>query len=243
MVTTIYPNSHISQQTLPHIVQQPYRPLLLVEGNDDDVETMLRGMVRKDDGGYIPFVSGSTEEAIEILGDIPLFNGFAMKPLPEALLRGVLSPLTGFNYELASTGLFYLVPGLLGHAGRIRTSYCGLKLLDHWASLNKRFAPFVDAFASDDVRKDIAADCHTLAMGKMPKWIKDDIEKANKIWNRYSGKVSRKKAIEERRLQVELARMYAQQRHNSLTGTAPTTYTSTTAAPSTLFSSLFGTKI
>jgi len=176
------------------------------EGHNAEIEKRLRSLI-PDKPIITDFVSASADDVIQVLGDTDPMFGRSLTSLAEALLSCAPDPRSGYHYQLTWTGLFFQMPKVFAMPDRIGTSYVGLALLDHWAAKDKRFAPYVDAYIDEEVRKRIAADCFAFGMGHMPKWIKDAIAHGEKLRRRWEQKEAQRQAVEmERRRQEEMAR-------------------------------------
>jgi len=149
----------------------------------------------------------NVEDVIETCGDHnPIYNGVP-DALAETLLQCAAYGRYGEQSVLVTTGLFYLIPQMYGKTFRIRTTYCGLALLDHWAKLYEPFSPFVDCYVNEEAREAIAADSFDLANGYMPGWIKNEMAEAEVERRLHETKVM--KHLEEQR---ERSRIEAQMR-------------------------------
>jgi hypothetical protein len=182
-------------------------------GHSREIETKLRSLMPKKTQER-DFNPTGTEEAIAALGDVEPMFGHSVTGLAETLLRCAPDPREGHNTSLVQTGLFYGVFGIYGMPDRIRTTYSGLALLDYWASKHKAFAPYVDCYIQQEVRDNIADDCFTLSLGKMPKWIKDAVAHGEKVKQRYALRLNRQQTIKWERQQAELQKMYQNQMIN-----------------------------
>lgn len=79
------------------------------------------------------------------------------------------------SYELFRSGLVYAAPH--SKMGIIyRTSYSGLKLMEHWGDTFPKFKPYAENCMIDNIVNQITSDCCDLAMGFFPQWMKEEKE-------------------------------------------------------------------
>ena len=182
------------------------------EGHNPEIEKKLRSLI-PENPVITEFVAASSDDVIQVMGDVEPFFGRSLTALAEALLSCAPDPRSGYHYQLAWTGLFFEMPKVFAMPDRIGTSYVGLALLDHWAAQNKRFASYVHAYVDQEVRDRIAADCFAFGMGHMPKWIKDAIAHGEKLKRRWQEKEAQRQAVAMEHLrqeQMQRQRYYSQ---------------------------------
>ncbi len=201
----VYPGSVLSGKNINQVYQDDHA--ILIQGDSIETSDILRSMMEKSE-----FVTLSSEDAIAKLGNVDPMKDGHPNGIAEALRRCAPSAREGYLRSVSGTGLFYALPKMFSKADRIRTTYSGVALLDHWAEKHKRFAPFVDAYLPDWVRSQIASECVDLGFGKMPKWIKEELDHCEKLQKRHHDKVMREMAIKQQRHQAELQKMYEAQR-------------------------------